>query len=641
MIVVLRPDIRPAEVAALAEVVRSHGCDSQLISGTERSILAILGRTDFDPRALHGLPGVIQVLRVGRPYKMASREVHPDRTVVSVGVPSIAQIGGAQVVVIAGPPAVEGREMLMDAAARCAELGVTVLRSGAFGEGRSPYAFQGLGEEALALLAEAGRRFNLAICTEVTSPEQVPLVAKYADILQIPPRHMHSAALLQACSRVSGRAVMLERGIAATIDEWLHAAEYILAPGHNPNVILCERGIRTFERATSNTLDLSAVPVLRERTHLPIVVDPSHGTGVRAYVPAMARAAVAAGADGVVIEVHDDPERCLVEGAQTLRFEQLASLIRDLQTIAPVVGRRLDLSTTRPVPVPPVAGAPAFEAQCAFQGERGAFSEKAARQVFGPGVSTLPTLSFRACFEAVESGRAPYGIVPVENTLGGSIHENFDHLQHHRLRIVGETKLRVVHNLIANRGARLADITKIYAHPQAAAQCDVLLREHPEWVVFQVYDTAGSAMMIRDEGGLEGAAIAGADVADEYGMVVLRAGIESHPENYTRFVVIAPLDERESADCGDDAGKLPGSSRANKSSLVFVTRDQPGALAEALRIFASRGVNLTKLESRPIPGRPWDYRFYVDLAAVPDDGLLAALSAHVLELKVLGVYPSA
>ena len=583
MIIVLKPDALPREIEAVSAKVKALGCETLPIEGAERSVLAVLGVAGFDPRELQAMPGVVQVLRVGRPYKLASREVRPDRTVVQVGDVSI---GGEQVVIMAGPCSVENRDMLLTTARECAAAGVTVLRGGAFKPRTSPYAFQGLGEEGLKLLAQARELTGLQVITEVVSPAQVELVAGYSDILQIGARNMQNYALLKECALID-KPVMLKRGIAATIDEWLQAAEYILAGGTNQNVMLCERGIRTFGRATRNTLDLNAIPVLRERTHLPIIVDPSHGTGVRAYVAPMARAAIAAGADGIIVEVHPDPKVALSDGAQSLLFDQLRALIRDLQTIAPVVGRRLDLRTTRPIEV--TSDPDAAEARCAFQGENGAFSQAAARQVFGAGVTTLPCQSFRSTFEAVVSGRAPYGIVPVENTLGGAIHENFDHLREYDVSVVGEHKLRVVHNLIANRGARLEDLTKIYAHPQAAAQCDELLRAHPEWTVYQVYDTAGAAMMIQQEGGVDGAAIAGKRVAAQLGMTVLREEIESHPENYTRFLVIA-------------AGTVAPSESADKSSLVYDTADKPGALLDTLKVFADHGVNLCKLESRPIPG---------------------------------------
>jgi prephenate dehydratase len=265
----------------------------------------------------------------------------------------------------------------------------------------------------------------------------------------------------------------------------------------------------------------------------------------------------------------------------------------------------------------------------AFQGEHGAFSEKAARQFFGDGTKTSPSPSFRAVFEKVLSGEAAYGILPVENTLGGSIHQNYDLLVEFDVHIVGETKLKVVHNLIANRGTTLEQIRRIYAHPQAAAQCEKLLRAHPEWSVLQVYDTAGSVKMIKEEKALDAAAIASSDAARRFDMAVLREGVESDPQNYTRFIVVA----REPAKTG------------NKLALVYATKNRPGALLATLEVFAKRGMNLSKLESRPIAGKPWEYLFYVDATEELGNKQVAAalkeLKEHASFLKVLGNYPSA
>jgi prephenate dehydratase len=265
----------------------------------------------------------------------------------------------------------------------------------------------------------------------------------------------------------------------------------------------------------------------------------------------------------------------------------------------------------------------------AFQGEHGAFSEKAARQFFGDGIKTSPSPSFRSVFEKVLAGDAAYGVLPVENTLGGSIHQNYDLLVEFDVHIVGETKLRVVHSLIANKGTRIDQIKRIYAHPQAAAQCEKLLRAHPEWSVLQVYDTAGSVKMIKEEKALDAAAIASSDAARRFDMDILREGIESDPQNFTRMIVIA----REPAKTG------------NKLALVYATQNKPGALFATLEVFAKKGMNLTKLESRPIAGKPWEYLFYVDAVEELNNRQVAAalkeLQSHASFLKVLGNYPSA
>ena len=622
MIIVLKPGSTPAEVRGVEEGVRHAGGSPVLIEGKERCVVAVVGAAKVDPRQLKLLPGVSEVLRVSKPYKLASREVKSEDSIVRVGDLSV---GGDQVVIMAGPCAVESRKMLLESAQRLSAMGVTILRGGAFKPRTSPYAFQGLGEEGLKILAEARDQTGMRIVTEVTSPDKVELVAKYADILQIGARNMQNFDLLKECSQVK-KPVLLKRGLSATIDEWLQSAEYVLSAGKNRDVILCERGIRTFETATRNTVDLNAVPVLHERTHLPVIVDPSHGTGVRAYVPPLAMAAIAAGADGVMLECHPEPEKALSDGPQSLTFDMVERLLRDMEAIAPVIGKRLDLSHKRP-PVKP--GKKGTGDGVAFQGEHGAFSEKAARHLFGDRVKTLPTPSFREVFEKIVSGQAAYGVLPVENTLGGSIHQNYDLLLEYDVRIVGEVKLRVVHSLIANRGTKLEQVKRIYAHPQATAQCEVFLRDHAAWSVMQVYDTAGSVKMIKEEKALDAAAIASADAARQFDMEVLKEGVESNPRNYTRFVVIA----REEGKGGD------------KVSLVYATENKAGALFRTLEIFAKKGISLSKLESRPIPGQPWDYMFYVDLTGdLHEKGVTSALKdleKQTTFLKILGNYPSA
>ena len=625
MIIVLKPGLADGDLRSIEEAVKKAGASPVLIEGKERSVVAVIGAAKLEPSVFEGLPGVVQVVRISKSYKLASRDVKREDTLVRVG---DVVIGGEQVVVMAGPCAVENRKMLLESAQKLSAMGVTILRGGAYKPRTSPYAFQGHGEDALKLLAEARDMTGMKIVTEVMAPDKVEIVARYADILQIGARNMQNFDLLKECAKVD-KPVLLKRGLCATIEEWLQSAEYVLSEGKNRNVILCERGIRTFETSTRNTLDLNCIPVLHERTHLPVIVDPSHGTGVRQYVEPMALAALAAGADGVMIECHPEPEKALSDGPQSLKFDQVERLLRELQAIAPVVGRRLDLSTLRPPHKPEKKGHVVHAETVAFQGEHGAFSEKASRQFFGDFVKTAPSPSFRAVFEKVLAGDVAYGILPVENTLGGSIHQNYDLLVEFDVHTIGETKLRVVHSLIANRGTSIDQIKRIYAHPQAAAQCEKLLRAHPKWTVLQVYDTAGSVKMIKEEKALDAAAIASSDAARHFDMEILREGVESDPQNYTRFIVIA----REPAKTG------------NKVSLVYSTKNEPGALFRTLEIFSKHGMNLTKLESRPIAGKPWEYLVYVDATEDMSNrrlaGALKALREAATFVKVLGNYPSA
>jgi 3-deoxy-7-phosphoheptulonate synthase len=304
----------------------------------EHTILGVVGdrnRLDIDSFSL--MPGVRDVVLVSTPYKLASHEFHPEDTVVRVG--ENAPVGGMEIAVMAGPCAVESEEQIESTAAMVAATGAQVLRGGAFKPRSSPYSFQGSGVEGLKWLREAADRHGLAVVTEVMTIEQIETVVQYADLLQVGARNMQNYPLLTALGH-AGKPVLLKRGMAATIQELLMSAEYVLTEG-NPDVILCERGIRTFETATRNTLDLSAVPVVKHLSHLPIIVDPSHGVGTRRFVAAMARAAVAAGADGIMVEIHPNPDKALSDGPQSLPFEDFGLLMNRCRIIATTLGRRL------------------------------------------------------------------------------------------------------------------------------------------------------------------------------------------------------------------------------------------------------------------------------------------------------------
>jgi 3-deoxy-7-phosphoheptulonate synthase len=322
-------------IAQLVEM----GFDVHRSTGALRTVLgAVGGNRQFDTRLLEVLEGVQEVLRITEPYKLASRTFKPENTVVTVG---DLRIGGDEVVVMAGPCSAESEEQVEAAAAAVKRAGAKVLRGGAFKPRSSPYSFQGLGEEGLRLLRAAADRHNLKLVSEVMDLSQIELVQKYADILQVGARNMQNFMLLRELGRTR-TPIMLKRGISATIEEWLLSAEYILAGG-NMNVMLCERGIRTFESYTRNTLDVSAIPVIHKLSHLPIIADPSHGSGRRDMVASMARAAVAAGADGLIIEVHTDPDHALSDGAQSLFPNQFDRLMAELRIIAPAIGRAICL----------------------------------------------------------------------------------------------------------------------------------------------------------------------------------------------------------------------------------------------------------------------------------------------------------
>jgi len=339
MIIITRANVSDAEIDHIRERIESVGMRTHLSRGEQRTIIGCIGDESLlEEVALRSLPGVESVTPILKPYKMASREFTADRTVVRVGGRDAnASFGGAAITIIAGPCSVENREMLMTTALAVRDAGATVLRGGAFKPRTSPYAFQGLGLEALEMLTEVRAVTGLPVVTEVMDTRQVDLVAEHADMLQVGARNMQNFALLAELGRVQ-RPVLLKRGLSATIKELLMAAEYIMANG-NHDVVLCERGIRTYETATRNTLDIAAIPVLKRETHLPVIVDPSHAGGDASLVAPLAFAAIAAGADGLIVEVHPDPERALSDGDQSLAPPAFARMMQQLDAFALAAGR--------------------------------------------------------------------------------------------------------------------------------------------------------------------------------------------------------------------------------------------------------------------------------------------------------------
>ena len=338
MIIVLKSGASDEEVAAVCHRIQSMGYQPHTIRGEVRTVIGAVGddRGKERLRSLESLECVESVTPILQPFKLASREVKRESTVVPIGK---ASVGGERLAVMAGPCSVESREQVLEVAVRVKAAGAAVLRGGAFKPRTSPYSFQGLEEEGLKYLAEARRETGLPIVTEVMEPDKVDIVAEHSDVLQIGARNVQNFSLLRRVAETR-KPVLLKRGMSTTIQEWLLSAEYVLAGG-NPHVILCERGIRTFEPSTRFTLDLNALPVVKKLTHLPIVVDPSHGTGHWEYVESMALAAVAAGADGLIIEVHPRPEEALSDGPQSLKPERFARLMARVRKVAEAVDRRL------------------------------------------------------------------------------------------------------------------------------------------------------------------------------------------------------------------------------------------------------------------------------------------------------------
>lgn len=341
MVIIMKAGASAQEIAGVVSRIEGEGMRAHLSQGEERTIIGMVGdERPIDGEQLEVMDGVERVLAILRPYKLASRDFRKENTLITIKAGGrTVQVGGNAVVMMAGPCAAESREQVLESAQAVREAGATVLRAGAFKPRSSPYSFQGHGEKALQWMAEARERFGLAVVTEVMAPEQVLLVSSYADILQVGARNMQNYSLLHAVG-YSMKPVLLKRGMSATMEELLMAAEYIMSHG-NYNVMLCERGIRTFEKYTRNTTDINAIPVLQELTHLPVIVDPSHGTGKWEYVPAVAKGAVAAGADGLIIEVHPQPSKALSDGAQSLTSQRYAELMGQVRKVAEAVGRSI------------------------------------------------------------------------------------------------------------------------------------------------------------------------------------------------------------------------------------------------------------------------------------------------------------
>ena len=638
MVVVLSKNLSGSDTERIRSYLSERGFSVHAHELGDDNVLGATGKGQVDLKELALLPGVERVAATQKPYELASRETKEEDTIITVGP---VKVGGARITVIAGPCAVESKEQIMETALRVRESGAVMLRGGAYKPRTSPYAFQGLGIQGLEFMKEAGEATGMPIVTEVVSPELATAMRELTDVFQIGARNMQNFELLKKVGSFA-KPVLLKRGPSATIEEWLMAAEYLLASG-TKDVILCERGIRTFETYTRNTLDISAIPVVKGLSHLPIIVDPSHATGIREKVSPAALAAIAAGADGLTVEVHPRPNEALSDGPQSLYPEQFEKLMRDIEALAPVVGKELLRTpdvTVRAHDSSPVVLFSAREnaagSSVTFSGERGTFSEQALDRFFGEEEPRIASATFKAVFDAILAGKARYGIVPVENSLTGSIHENFDLLiRYPDISIVGEIKLRIVQSLLCLPGASLEDIQTVRSHPQSLAQCREFLESHPGWKLEPFNDNGGAALSVAAAKDKRIAAIAGEIAARIHGLEVLKSGVETNPLNYTRFFVIAGADRPADA-------SFPAAGTPNKATIVFSTSNEPGSLFACLQVLNESGINLAKLESRPIPGKPWRYLFYLDLA-IPDDSsvfdtAMDALKKKTEDFRFLGAY---
>jgi len=619
----------------------------------EDLLFSTSGKAVINTDELSILPGVERVASITKPYELASRETQAEDTIVTVG---DVKIGGPRITIIAGPCSVESKQQIAEIAAAVRESGAVILRGGAFKPRTSPYAFQGLGLKGLEYMKEAGEAQGMPIVTEVVSPTFANDMNALTDIFQIGARNMQNFELLKTIGALK-KPVLLKRGPSSTMEEWLLSAEYLLSSGAK-DVILCERGIRTFEHFTRNTFDIAAVPVVKSLSHLPVIADPSHAVGIRSFISAAALSAVAAGADGLTIEVHNNPDKALSDGPQSLYPEQFEKLMRDIESFAPVLGKEL---VRLPVRKPKydanaAAWAAAFSLvgdKVAFSGRTGAFAERALINAFGEEAPRLGVRSFDEVFKAVLDGSAVFGVMPIENSLAGSIHENYDlFLRYPDVTIVGEIKLRIIHCLMANPGISIDKIKTIRSHPQGFAQCRIFLDKHPEWS-FEIRSTTAEAVqsIVNDgESALNVAAIASEAAAQANGLEIIKSGIEDNPQNYTRFVIIAR--KVFGGANGDGEGSrqqlVPPNLREakrDKASLVFSVKDEPGALYRALSILSGKGINLSKLESRPIIGQPWSYLFYLDVSIPEDrktfDEAMKELQQETENFHFLGAYKGA
>lgn len=337
MVIIMEKNVSENLIEKIIKKLDDEGYDIHRSTGVDHTLLGVIGDTiRLDVRDIQLMEGVADAYRITAPYKLVSREFKAEDTIFKI---KDVEFGGAETIVMAGPCSIESREQIDRIAARVAKAGAKVLRGGAFKPRTSPYAFQGMGEEGLKVMREAADKYNLIMITEAMDKDQIDLINEYTDIIQVGARNMQNFSFIRALGKTH-KPIFLKRGIAATIEEWLMAAEYILSGG-NQNVIFCERGIRTFETYTRNTMDISAIPIIQKLSHLPIFADPSHGTGIRSKVIPMARAAVAAGAHGLMIEVHDDPDHAMSDGAQSLYPEQFDDLMKQIRVIAEVIGRKV------------------------------------------------------------------------------------------------------------------------------------------------------------------------------------------------------------------------------------------------------------------------------------------------------------
>lgn len=515
MIIVLKHGIEQENVDSLKNWLTEKGLSVCPIYGAEKTVLGLVGDTSHlsvDEVSMHD--AVEKVLKVQEPFKKANRKFHPENTTIRIG---NLEVGGKELIVIAGPCSVESEEQIIKIAQQVKNSGANMLRGGAFKPRTSPYAFQGLRAEGLMLLKNAGKATGLPIVSEITNPTYIEIFDQYVDLIQVGARNMQNFELLKELGRIK-KPILLKRGFANTLEELLMACEYIMSEGNN-NVILCERGIRTHETYTRNTLDLSAVPALKRISHLPVLVDPSHGTGLAWMVEPLSKAAIASGADGLIIEVHNDPIHALSDGPQSITPSEFSYIMPKLREYALLEGRQISIRHT-----------------VAYAGTPGSFAHEAAEKAY-PNSALTGFERFQDVFEAVLNNKIELGIVPYENSIAGKVKEVEELLDKSNLEIIDRIKIRINQLLVAPYGTELSSIRKIYSHSKALEQCSKYLESLPECQIVPYSTTSAAASVVAALNDKCSAAIASETAAKLYRLSILKDNIQDNQENYTEFIV--------------------------------------------------------------------------------------------------------
>lgn len=517
MIIVLKQGMNQEKVDSLKIWLAEKGLDVSPIYGTEKTVLGLVGDTShlsIDEVGMH--EAVEKVLKVQEPFKKANRKFHPENSIIRVG---NVEVGSNELVVIAGPCSVESEDQIIQIAQQVKNSGANMLRGGAFKPRTSPYAFQGLRAEGLMLLKRAGDATGLPIVSEITNPTYIEIFDQYVDLIQVGARNMQNFELLKELGRIK-KPILLKRGFANTLEELLMACEYIMSEG-NQNVILCERGIRTHETYTRNTLDLSAVPALKRISHLPVLVDPSHGTGLSWMVEPLSKAAIAVGADGLIIEVHNNPMKALSDGAQSITPSEFSYIMPKLREYAHLEGRHISISNA-----------------VAYAGTPGSFANEAAEKIY-PSSALTGLEHFEDVFEAVLNHKIEMGVVPYENTLAGRVTEVIERLDGtDDFEIIDRIKIAINQKLVAPAGTELSSIRKIYSHPKALEQCKKFIATMPECRIIPYSTTSAAAAAVAALNDKCSAAIASETAARLNRLSIIKDDIQDEGSNYTEFVVI-------------------------------------------------------------------------------------------------------